>query len=211
MSKGNQTRQQILDAAHRLASAHGLKDLTIGALAREVGMSKSGLFAHFQSKQNLQLALLEHVSGCFSEQVLSPALQHPRGLPRLNALFENWIAWHRTVTEGLGGCVVVAAASEFDDEPGAIKDYLKQIQSDLMQIMQRVAQTAIDEGDFRSDADTEQFSFDAYSIMLGFHHFHRLLDDTEAQKYLRKGFAQLLSFYSANDHNQESHYGQANA
>ncbi len=208
MSKGNQTRQQILDAAHQLASAHGLKDLTIGALAREVGMSKSGLFAHFQSKQNLQLALLEHVSQCFTEQVVAPALSCPRGIPRLTALFENWIAWHRSVTEGQGGCVVVAAASEFDDEPGPIKDYLQQIQNSLMEVIKRVAQTAIDEKHFRSDADTEQFSFDAYSIMLGFHHFHRLLNDAQAQKYLKKGFDQLILFYSV--HSQELYYEQAN-
>jgi AcrR family transcriptional regulator len=195
MSKGDATREQILEAGHRLASARGLNCLTIGALAAEVQMSKSGLFSHFHSKENLQIAVLEYASARFTAVVLAPALEKTRGLPRLQHFFDRWCAWHRDTMKDWGGCIFVAAASEFDDEPGAVKAYLQRSQDALLQSIARIARSAVEERQFRQDVDVEQFSFDLYALMLGYHHFHRLLDDPEAQSRLRKGFHQILSLY----------------
>ena len=125
--------------------------MTIGSLADVMHMSKSGLFAHFGSKESLQLATVRHTSDQFVNLVIRPALAAPRGEPRMRALFENWLEWDTSVLPG--GCLFVAAAVEFDDEPGAVRDELVRNQVDLGETIARVFRGGITEGHFRHDAD----------------------------------------------------------
>src|SRR4029078_854398 len=117
MGKGELTRQAILERATALASRHGMEGVSIGHLAEELGLSKSGLFAHFGSKEVLQVEILRFAAERFVENVVRPALAQPRGAPRLRRIFERWIAWDRSHSVP-GGCLFVAAASELDDRPG---------------------------------------------------------------------------------------------
>jgi len=190
MSKGEETRLAILDRAVRLASEVGLTGISIGKLAEALGMSKSGLFAHFQSKETLQLQVLGRASHVFVQEVVRPALAAPRGEPRLSALFELWLAWTKTSTLP-GGCLFVAAAAELDDRPGPVRDRLVSLQRDWLDLMANVARTAVGEGHFRADVDTEQFAHDLYAVMLGYHHAARLLRDPKADERARAGFERL--------------------
>jgi AcrR family transcriptional regulator len=190
MTKGDETRAAILDRAVRLASQVGLLGLSIGKLADALEMSKSGLFAHFQSKETLQLQVLGRASHLFVQDVVRPALAAPRGEPRLSSLFERWLAWTKTSFLP-GGCLFVAAAVELDDRPGPVRDRLVALQRDWLDLIASVAKTAVTEGHFRADLDTEQFAHDLYAVMLGYHHAARLMRDPRAGDRARAGF-QLL-------------------
>jgi AcrR family transcriptional regulator len=120
--KGQQTRAAILDAALRLASHVGLEGLSIGALAEVTQMSKSGVFAHFGSREELQISVVREYNAKFEEEVFYPALAEPRGLPRLRALFERWVK--RVTVELDSGCIYISGAVEFDDRPGPVRDAL---------------------------------------------------------------------------------------
>jgi AcrR family transcriptional regulator len=191
MSKGEQTREAILETALAAASTVGLSALSIGGLAKQAGMSKSGLFAHFASKENLQLEVLRAATAHFIEVVLTPALKKKRGEPRVRALFENWFAWSSNSTLP-GGCLFIAAASEFDDQPGAIRDFLVASQRDWLSTLSQAARVAVEEGDFRKDLDTEQFAHELYSILLAYHHFSRLLKFTDAKERALLSFEQIV-------------------
>ena len=191
LKKGEATRAAILEEALALASQVGLEGLSIGELARRLGMSKSGLFAHFASKENLQVEVLRSAAERFVELVIRPALQQPRGEPRVKALFESWLAWARADFSP-GGCLFVSAAVELDDRPGAPRDYLVQAQRDFLGAIATAARIAVEEGHFRPDLDPEQFAYDLYSIYLAYHHFSRLLRAPEAEPRLRRAFAALL-------------------
>lgn len=190
-SKGEETRTLILDTALRLASRLGLEALSIGGLAREVGMSKSGLFAHFDSKESLQLAVLETAVDRFIDGVITPALRAPRGEPRVRAFFERWMTWEDAKFQP-GGCVFIATANELDDRPGALRDYLVSSQRDWLDALATAARIAVEEGHFRSDLDTRQFAYDLYAIILAYHHFNRLLRDPDAESRAYKAFDELL-------------------
>jgi len=191
MSKGATTRHIILDHAAGLASQVGLTGLTIGALADGLQLSKSGLFAHFHSKEALQIQVLEHAAAGFVEQVVRPALQKPRGDPRMRALFERWLAWEEA--EMLpGGCVFVAAASELDDRPGPVRDRLVELQRQWIDVIATSVDKGIEAGRFRAGADGQQFAQDLYGVMLAFHHHARLLGDTRARTRARRAFDTLL-------------------
>jgi AcrR family transcriptional regulator len=190
MSKGTATRQAVLDEAARVASRVGLGGLTIGSLASATQLSKSGLFAHFQSKESLQLQLLEHTRARFIEQVVRPALAAPRGEPRMRELFRRWLAWN---AEGLpGGCLFVAASAEFDDQPGPVRDRLAQDQRDWLDTVAQVFRTGIAEGHFRPDADPEQFAYEFHGTLLAYHHASRLLGDPDATARATRAFEALL-------------------
>jgi AcrR family transcriptional regulator len=192
MSKGDDTRAAILDLAVAEASRLGFEGLTLGNLARQAGLSKSGLFAHFGSKEDLQLAVLEAGVERFVGRVISPALRAPRGLPRIEALFEGWLAWSRL--PGLpGGCLFVALANELDDRPGPVRDRLVAYQRDWIETLATAARIATDEGHFRAGLDCRQFAYDFYSIELAYQHFNRLLRDPDAERRARTAFAELLS------------------
>ena len=190
MSKGNETRQAVLDEAARAASRVGLGGLTIGSLAATTELSKSGLFAHFQSKEALQLQLLDHTRTRFIDLVVRPSLAAPRGEPRVRELFSRWLAWDADALPG--GCLFIAASAEFDAQPGPVRDRLAQDQRDWMDTMAQVFRTGIVEGHFRPDADPDQFAYDLHGVMLAFHHASRLLGDPDAAARATRAFEALL-------------------
>ena len=191
-TKGEQTRAAILDEALRIASKLGLEGLTIGSLANATGMSKSGLFAHFGSREDLQLAVLEHAAQRYGEQVFVPVLKIERGLPRLRALFERWLDW--TIESGLpGGCIMISAAAEYDDRPGPIRDAVIANQHRGNAISQKAVRLAIEEGHLSPGTDPEQISFEMLGIVLASHNHRRLLGDREARKRALTAFDELIS------------------
>jgi AcrR family transcriptional regulator len=192
MRKGAETRERILDQAVRLASRDGLEGLTIGTLSTELGLSKSGLFAHFGSKDELQLQVLQATVGRFEETVIRPALSAPRGEPRIRAVFDNWLRWEDNPSMP-GGCLLIAAAVEFDDRPGPQRDYLENAHRLRFEFIAKGARMAVEAGHFRSDLDPEQFSFDMTSIALAYHHTHRMLRDPKATVRARAAFERLLA------------------
>jgi AcrR family transcriptional regulator len=192
MRKGDLTRQAILDQAAGLASKVGLEGLTIGALATELDLSKSGLFAHFHSKEALQLQVIEHGAAVFVENVVRPALAAARGTPRLQALFSRWLDWARS-SPLPGGCLFVQAAVELDDRPGPLRDRVVHFQRQWLDVIATSFRKGIAAGAFRADADPEQFAHDLYGVMLAYHHASRLLRDPEAETRARRAFDALLN------------------
>ena len=195
-TKGEQTRVAILDEALKIASRLGLEGLTIGSLAEATGMSKSGLFAHFGSREDLQLAVLEHAAQRYGEMVFVPVLKIDRGLPRLRALFERWLEW--AIASGLpGGCIMISAANEYDDRPGPIRDAVIANQHRGNAITQKAVRLAIEEGHLLPDTDPEQISFELLGIVLATHNHRRLLGDKEARKRALTAFEQLIARHAA--------------
>jgi AcrR family transcriptional regulator len=190
--KGEATRRAILDHAMRLASRVGLEGLSIGRLATELSLSKSGLFAHFQSKEALQIQLLEAAAARFVEAVVKPALAEARGEARLAALFERWLLWAKSQNTP-GGCLFVTASVELDDRPGPVRDKLVGLQREWLAIIANVVKTGIAEREFRSDTDPEQFAHDLYAAMLGYHHASRLLKDPRAEARAHAAFDSLVA------------------
>ncbi|MDB4943911.1 MAG: Transcriptional regulator, TetR family [Labilithrix sp.] len=191
MSKGDATRSSVLGSALALATQIGLEGLTIGKLAEHVGMSKSGLFAHFASKENLQVAILEEASARFVAMVVAPALKKPRGEARLRALFENWLRW--STAEFLpGGCIFVQAGVELDDRPGPARDRYVASQKDWLGVLAGAARIAVDEKHFRKDLDVEQVAHDIYSIAGGYYFLRRIGDPARAEKRARAAFDRIL-------------------
>src|SRR3954463_11284493 len=156
-TKGERTRAAILDEALRLVSKAGLDDLTIGTLAEATGLSKSGLFAHFGSREDLLLAVLEHGQRQFTEVVLKPALAKPRGVPRLRAMFTRWLDLTQSA-ELPGGCPMIGGAAEFDDKPGPVRDTLAAGQRAWIETLKRAVVQALDDGQLRADTDPEQIA-----------------------------------------------------
>ena len=191
MTKGERTHTAILNQATALASQVGLTGLSIGALAQTLDLSKSGLFAHFQSKEALQIEVLDHAAARFSETVLRPALAQPRGVPRMQALFDGWIAWVRD--EALpGGCVFVAASAELDDQPGPVRDRLVALQQSWVAVIATSFRKGIESGLFSADVHPEQFAQDMVGVLLSLHFHSRLLNDAGAEARARRAFAALL-------------------
>jgi AcrR family transcriptional regulator len=190
MSKGEETRHAILIRAAQLASEIGLEALSIGRLAREVGLSKSGLFAHFGSKEKLQREVVDFLVGFYQEEVVRPAFRAPRGEPRIRLLLENWLQWSNSYFGG--GCPFVQMSAEYDDRPGPIRDFLSQTQREWLAGTAKSARLAMDEGHFRSDLDPEQFAFEFFALLLGYHHGARLIRDPHAEKHVRAAFEDLI-------------------
>jgi AcrR family transcriptional regulator len=192
MGKGELTRQAILAHAAGLATQVGLEGITIGKLAEDLELSKSGLFAHFQSKEALQLQIMDFAASRFVDAVVKTALRAPRGEPRLRAMFDNWLAWPER--SGLpGGCFFVAASVELDDRPGPARARLVEMQRDWLDTLAQAVRIAVTEGHFRSDVDPDQFAYEMYGIMLVMHHCTRLLHDASAGARAREAFERLLT------------------
>jgi AcrR family transcriptional regulator len=189
--KGEVTRQAILEQAASLASQVGLEGLTIGSLAEALELSKSGLFAHFRSKEALQIQLLDYAVERFVDKVVRPALAAPRGEPRLRALFERWLEWSQAAS--VSGCILVALSTELDDQPGPARDRLVQAERDWLDVMATCFRTGVAEGHFSEDVDPQQFAYDFKGIMLAHHHTTRLLRDPKATQYSRNAFEALLA------------------
>lgn len=190
-TKAETTRELILENAVAAVSERGFEGLSLGLLAKRVGMSKSGLFAHFASKDELELEILQAAAKHFLATVVAPAFRTPRGEPRVRALFENWFRWSSD-TALPGGCVFIAAAAELDDRPGPLRDYLVASQRDWLATLAQAARIAIDEKHFRADLDADQFAHDVYSILLAYHHFHRLLKDPDGAARAHRSFEGLV-------------------
>ena len=195
MRKGEQTRAAIVDAAVSLASRDGLEGLTIGSLAERAGMSKSGVFAHFGSREDLQIAVLKAYERRFVEDVLKPALVLPRGLPRLQAIFERWL--DRTAYEAAHGCIYISGAVEYDDRPGAVRDELVGMVNAWQRELVRAIRQSIEAGHLRADCEPEQFVFELYGVILALHHDGRLLQSAGSVGRARAAFARLVDSYAA--------------
>lgn len=197
MGKGERTRQTVLAEATEIAARHGLSGLTIGTLASSAGMSKSGLYAHFGSKEALQLAILDHARDFFIDQVVRPALRAPRGEPRVRALFEHWLTCCRDRMPA--GCVYMASKPEFGDRPGPVRDRLVRDQLDLYDMIGQVFRTGIGEGHFRPEADPAQFAQDLEGVLTAFFFAHRLLRDPAVEARARRAFETLLTTVRRSD------------
>jgi len=199
--KGEATRQQIVDTALQRASELGLEGVTLGRLAEELQISKSGLFAHFKSKEALQIAVLEEAIERFTERVVRPILVKPRGAPRVRELFERWIAWFQGESdqpeEEILGCPFLSLSSEYDDRPGAVRDALVRCQKDWIATVAKAAALAVREGHFRADLDPEQFAFEFKGIGMALQHAAKLVADPAAERRARAAFARLLADASA--------------
>ena len=192
MKKGEQTKQMILEVGLNTAGHSGLESVSIGSLAKATGMSKSGVFAHFESKENLQVEILKYAADLFSGGVIVPALKTEAGIPRIKALVNNWIAWTERMT---GGCIFVSTSSEFSDRPGKVRKTLLGQQEGWLDCLRRIAQSAIKVGDLRKDTDCDQFAFDLYSLLLGFYLYHELLHNSDTKKRQEAALERLLADY----------------
>lgn len=191
MAKGERTRDVILQQGIALAYRVGLEGLTIGALAADVEMSKSGMYAHFGSKQALQLAVLDAAAADFAQAVVVPALREPRGEPRIRALVDAWLTCGRTRRPG--GCLFVKASTELDERPGPVRDRLVELHEQLDESLVRLFTAGVQDGQFRADADPEQFAADLYGVMLAVYHRHRLLADPRAHERALSAVDALLT------------------
>lgn len=177
--KGERTRQSILEKAIDLASLEGLQGLTIGRLAEELKMSKSGLFAHFGSKEELQLAVVEAASQRFIREIYTPALKEPRGYPRLMAICSSWLSY---VRRGVfpGGCFFAAASFEFDGRPGAVRNLVRRLMDDWIGALERAIRMAQEEGHIDPDVNPSQLAFELNALFFGANFSYYLRDDQQA-------------------------------
>jgi len=190
-SKGERTREAILAHALGLATRIGFEGLHIGRLAEDLRMSKSGLFAHFRSKEALQIEILKMAGSRMIDDVVKPALAIPRGEPRVRALFERWLAWEQSPSLP-GGCPFIAASFELDDRPGPVRDFVVRNLRDWTDTLAGAARIAVQERHFRADLDCEQFAHDCQGIGLAFVHASRLMRDPKARLRADTAFEALL-------------------
>lgn len=191
MSKGLATRDRILDRAVELASRDGLGGLTLGDLADDLDLSKSGLYAHFGSKEELQVQVIERAVSRFTEQVVRPALRAPRGEPRLRELFRRWLDW------GLGGalpggCFINAAVVELDDHPGKPREVLVAVLEQWLGTLERIILGGVEQGHFRTDTDVAQVAFELYGTVLSAFTARRMLGDQRAQERATASLERLI-------------------
>ena len=195
MHKGQQTKQAIIDAALGLATQIGLEGLSIGALAEVMGMSKSGVFAHFGSREELQISVIREYHDRFENEVFYPAVQQPRGMERLRTLFANWM--NRTSVEIDSGCLYISGAVEFDDRPGPVRDALASSVQTWLNAMLRAIEIAKQCGHLRADADENQMAFEIHGLILALHYEARFLKTPGSIQRGNQGFENILIRYGA--------------
>lgn len=189
--KGERTRDSILRAAVNLASVEGLEGLTIGRLAESLKMSKSGLFAHFGSKEELQLATVEMARTIFLEHVVRPALAQPEGVPRLWALCDAWLRYvERPVFPG--GCFFSAAAFEFDSRPGPVRDRIAKVLKDWLETLSRAVEGAKKAGHLNAQVDSAQLAFEIKSLAIGAYSGYQLSEDAKTMNRVRLSIRERL-------------------
>jgi len=193
MVKEKDTKNAILQKGLEMSSHLSLEALTFGELAKEMKMSKSGLFAHFQSKENLQLDILNYAARQFAEEVILPSLKVERGIPRIKAIVNNWIEWGSKLG---GGCIFVDSTTEFNNRPGNIQNLLFTQQKRWVDILKRIGESAVKAGDLKPDSDCEQFAFDLYSLILGHYYYDQLIKDPKIDQRIQKSLNQFLKTYS---------------
>ncbi|AVR98654.1 TetR/AcrR family transcriptional regulator [Pseudoduganella armeniaca] len=190
MRKGEMTRAAILDVALDLASRDGLEGLTIGLLADKMNMSKSGVFAHFGSREDLQLEVLKLYHRRFEQDVFYPSIKEPRGLPRLRAMFAHWVK--RVSIEIASGCIYISGAVEYDDRPGPIREELVSMVGAWQSALLRAAQQAIECGHLKADTDAQQLVYEMYGLILAVHHDARFLRIPGSVERASVGFNRLI-------------------
>src|SRR5215207_2042142 len=193
--KGQQTKAVIIDAALNLAAQIGLEGLSIGALAEVTQMSKSGVFAHFGSREELQISVVREYHTRFEDEVFYPAMELPRGLPRLRALFGNWMK--RTSVEIDSGCIYISGAVEFDDRTGPVRDALVGSVKTWLAAMRRAVVSAKEEGHLRSEVDEDQLLFEIHGLILALHYEARFLKNPGSIERANAGFDNILKLYGA--------------
>lgn len=193
LHKGQQTKAAIVDAALALATQIGLEGLSIGALADATQMSKSGVFAHFGSREELQISVVREYHARFEQQVFYPAVGEPRGLPRLLAMFANWMKL--TSVEIDSGCIYISGASEFDDRPGPVRDALAWSVQTWHEAMRRAITMAKEEGHLQADVDEEQMLFEIHGLILALHYEARFLKNPGSLARAHMGFENILLRY----------------
>jgi AcrR family transcriptional regulator len=196
MRKGELTKVAILEAALDLAARDGLEGLTIGLLAERMQMSKSGVFAHFGSREDLQIAVVQEYHRQFQQEVFKPAMSRERGLPRLKALFANWIK--RVTVEIAQGCVQISGAVEYDDRPGAVREALLESVTVWREALLRAATQAVSMGHLIEGTDPQQLVYEMYGLILALHHDARFLKVPGAIGRAQAGFARLIKSYQSN-------------
>lgn len=199
MQKGQLTRTAIIEQALESATQVGFEQLSLATLAADTHMSKSGLYAHFKSKEALQEAVLDRAMERFSEIVVEPAMREKRGLPRLEKLFSGYLDWIAgAVIEG--GCVFMALSQEYRNKPGVIRDRLVQAFKDWHSTIVRVVNDAIDEGELAADTDPRQFAFEMAGVGMSFQSSSRLMGRGDAEAMARRAFARLVNDVKENRH-----------
>jgi AcrR family transcriptional regulator len=193
--KGQQTKMLIVEAAMGLATQVGLEGLSIGAVADATQMSKSGVFAHFGSREELQISVVREYFTRFEQEVFYPALTEPRGLPRVKALFANWMK--RVAIEIQSGCVFISGAVEFDDRPGPVRDALASSVKTWLAAVHRAVVMAKDEGHLRADADAQQVAFEIHGLILALHYEARFLKRPGSIERAHTGFDNILKRYGS--------------
>lgn len=193
LPKGRQTKAAIVDAALSLASQMGLEGLSIGAVAELTHMSKSGVFAHFGSREELQISVVREYYQRFEQEVFFPALQAERGLPRLRALFANWM--QRVAVEIQSGCIFISGAAEFDDRPGPVRDALVGSVQSWLAALDKAVVLAREQGDLRADTDARQMAFEIHGLILALHYEERFLQNPGAIHRAETGFEHIVARY----------------
>lgn len=196
MSKGSETRAGIIDEAFKQATVVGLESLSLGPLAESLHMSKSGLFAHFKSKELLQLEVIESASVRFKNEVVSPSKRQADPAAELETFFTRWLTWIKSVKD-YGGCVFMTMAQEYDDRPGIIRDRVSQSQKDLRRHLSGVVRRGMKEGRFSSTTDPDQWAFELHGIALSYQHAANLLNDPKARTRALLGMRRLLDEIAA--------------
>lgn len=191
-SKGAATRDSIIDRAYQIVRKEGFEGLSIGTIADSVGMSKSGVFAHFGSREDLQLAVLDAAAQRFTENVFLPALRERRGLPRLEAIGRRWMKWLRSEQ---GGCPMVSAAIEYDDRPGVIRERVIFYQTRLRKELARAIDMAVESGELHADTDSAQLAFEIFGVELAMHHDSRLFGFDDAIERGERALERLVASY----------------
>lgn len=195
MAKGQQTKAHIVDVALHMATHHGLESLSIGGLAEATGMSKSGVFAHFGSREELQISVVREYHHRFEQEVFYPAMQAERGLPRLRAMFANWM--QRTTVELDSGCIYISGAVEFSEREGAVRDALVSSFNTWHAALRRAIEQAQSEGQLSADADPAQLLFEIHGLILVLHYDVRFLQRQGAVPRALTGFENILRRYGA--------------
>lgn len=193
--KGQQTKAAIVDAALGLSSQIGLEGLSIGVLAEVTQMSKSGVFAHFGSREELQISVIRAYFARFEEEVFYPALREPRGLPRLQALFRHWMK--RVAVELQSGCIFISGAVEFDDRAGPVRDALVHSVQTWLGALHRAVVIAQECGHLTRDADPVQVAFEIHGLILALHYEARFLKAPGPMERANRGFSNILMRYGA--------------
>lgn len=193
-SKSELTFVAIVDTALEMAATEGLGQLSLGEVAKRLGISKSGVFSRVGSLESLQMAVLDEFDRRFAEGIFQPAMAQPRGLPRLNALMENWIG-RVCNTREVNGCLYVAGSFEYDDVSGSLRDRLEQGVLQWRTTLRRTVLQAQEEGQLRPDTDPEQLVFEIYSLIVGLMHDVRFLHDPKTPDRMRNAYARLISTY----------------